>query len=587
VRLVVGGPFGTDELLRSGLVVVGEPPPTAGFQAGTSTGFPPLVVQFTDRSSGPLSAHSWSFGDGASSLEANPAHVYTAPGTYDVTLVVSGPGGTDLEAGTVTVLDPVPAADFVAGPPSGVAPLEVQFADASSGWVSAWSWSFGDGATSSEPNPRHTYTTPGTYAVSLTASGPAGSDLETKAGFVTVQWPAPVPEFSAGPVAGFAPLPVAFTDLSSGSVTSWWWTFGDGTRSRARHPVKVYTRAGAFDVTLTVRGPGGTRSLTRGGIAVAAMPQLPDGGFELQTAGEAPRAPWSELDAAGALVRSGAAPDAGFPREGERWLELDGSGSTAATPPSNPGGIGEAAAGTAGVEQVFPFEPLAPHLVFDAALLLGEAEDSQAGNDFLSVDLSDGTTSWNLHYADSFSELPGWSVEHALPMTAVQRVHVDLRELFPDLAAGAPLRLRIGVGNGGDGANPSRAYVDAFRLVPAATAAFRNGTGRNAPRYVSSPAVLGGAWTIQVDTTGHAGVRGLQLLGMQRPASGLLRVAGELLVSGKKVFAQSWPAQSGLNVRTIALPADLTLMGLYMATQVTLTGGGAELCNAYDLVLGF
>jgi hypothetical protein len=115
----------------------------------------------------------------------------------------------------------------------------------------------------------------------------------------------------------------------------------------------------------------------------------------------------------------------------------------------------------------------------------------------------------------------------------------------------------------------------------------RNGLGRNALRYVSSPAVLGGTWTIRVDTTGHAGANLIQLLGTQRPSSGTLRTSGEILVAGKKLFAQSFPALPGLNVLNVTLPADLSLMGQFMATQVTITGGGAELCNANDLVLGF
>ncbi len=588
VRLSVAGPAGSAEVLRTAFVVVAQPAPSADFLAAPRSGFAPLAVQFTDQSLGLLSARAWSFGDGASSSQINPLHVYTAPGSYDVALVVGGPGGVHAEtkSALITVLDPMPVAAFAASATSGVTPLAVQFADASSGLVTGWSWDFGDGSSSNEVNPSHTFTTPGTYTVSLTAVGPAGADLETKSAFVTVQWPLPVPEFDAGPVAGFAPLPVAFTDLSTGNVTAWAWSFGDGTTSRLRHPVKVYTREGAFTVTLTARGPGGARSVTHGGISVASLPSFPDGGFELQGIDAAPVSPWG-LRGAGALTRSGATPDGGFPREGGKWLELDGTASTAATPPSNPGGPGQPAAGTVGVEQVFAFQPLAPHLAFEAALLLGDAPASLASNDFLSVDLSDGTTSWNLCYADGFDPLPGTSLRYGLPMTAIQRVHVDLRILFPGLAAGAPLTLRLGVGNGGDGARPSRAYLDAFRLVPAATASFRNGTGRNAPRYAAVPPVLGQDWTIQVDTSGHVGARAIQLVGMQRPSSGLLRPAGELLVSGKKLFAQSWPAQPGLNLLSIALPQDVGLMGLAMATQVTITGGRAEFCNAYDVVLGF
>ena len=129
--------------------------------------------------------------------------------------------------------------------------------------------------------------------------------------------------------------------------------------------------------------------------------------------------------------------------------------------------------------------------------------------------------------------------------------------------------------------------LECGQIVPVATASFRNGTGRNAPRYLSSPAILGGAWTIQVDVTGHVNARSIQLVGMTRPISGGLFASGELLIGGKKLFAQAWPALPGVNVHTVPLPVDIALMGQFMATQVTITGGTAERCNAYDLVLGF
>jgi len=589
VRLSVAGPNGSDDELRAGMIVVSEPPPTADFSATPTQGFAPLAVQFTDQSLGLLGTWAWSLGDGANSSEQSPSHVYATPGSYDVALTVSGPGGSDTKtmSALVTVADPQPVAAFGALPTGGVAPLLVQFGDASTGQVSAWSWSFGDGASSSEASPAHTYTTPGIYTVSLVASGPSGSSTLSKSALIDAQWPAPVPEFTAGPVTGFAPLAVAFTDLSVGNITSWTWNFGDNTTSRQRFPVKVYNRTGAFTVTLTTKGPGGTRSVSHGGISVLALPVLADGGFELDAAGAAPHAPWRVLAGTNVVVQSNLTPDLDFPREGSKWLELGAEGSAAAVPPSAPGASGAMPSGAAAVEQTFAFSPLAPHLAFDAAFLLADAAASAGTNDFMSVDLSDGTTSWNVFHADSFSAFPLLSSKYGLPMTAPQRVHVDLRTLFPAAAAGTPLTLRISVGNGGDDQDASKGYVDSFRLVPVATATFRNGTGRNRTRYGSTPAVLGGSWTVTVDVTGHTGARMIQLVGLQRPASGAIKTAGEVLTSGKKLFAQSWVAVPGVNVHSIALPLDLSLMGVAMATQVTITGGQAELCNAYDLVLGF
>jgi hypothetical protein len=243
--------------------------------------------------------------------------------------------------------------------------------------------------------------------------------------------------------------------------------------------------------------------------------------------------------------------------------------------------------GAAAIDYPFAFAPLAPHLVLDVAFLRAEAQGSATSNDFLSVDLTQGATSLNVFFADTHAAFPATSTKYGLPMTAPERVHVDLLAAFPGLVAGAPLTVRVSVGNGGDGLNPSKGYVDALRLVPAASASFRNGLGRNQPRYHSSPAVLGGDWTVTVDTTGRAQSGLIQLVAHQRPSAGTLRASGELLVSGRKLFAQSWPAVPGLNARVLHLPPDFALLGAFWATQVTISGGGAELCNAYDLVLGF
>ncbi|MEQ1892584.1 MAG: PKD domain-containing protein [Planctomycetota bacterium] len=670
VTLTVSGPAGSDTLFRAAAVVANEPPPTADFEPSVTSGFAPLTLGFTSQSSGTVTSYAWELGDGSTSSESDPAHTYAAPGVYTVTLTVSGPAGSGSETKTdlITVLDPTPVADFtsdvtggfvpltvgfedlsaglvttwawefgdgttsaerapvhtytavgsflprltISGPSgtdvheasapivvaweppvaqfasdvvSGVAPLAVQFSDQSAGDVTQWAWSFGDGASASDASPAHVYTVPGTYTVTLTATGPAGSDAETKSALVTVQWPAPVASFDAGPRTGFLPLTVAFADLSTGNVTSWSWSFGDGSTARARHPVKNFTRAGSFMVTLTVKGPGGTRTFTQGPITVQTLPTLVNGGFEATAVGATPALPWSISGGSGVAVSDQI--DSGFPREGLRYCELSGEGSANALPPSNPGGEGSLPVDAVELARELTFQALAPALVFDAALVLGDLQGTLATNDFLSVDVSDGTRHVNLYFADSFADFTATSTRHGLPMTAPRRVVADLRLAFPGIAQGTPLTLRVSVGNGGDGSNSSYGYVDGFRLAPVATATFRNGTGRNAARYVAGPAVLGGSWTVSVDVTGHAGARAVQLVGMQRPAAGTLRASGELLVSGKKLFAQNFLVTPGVNVRTFTLPLDNALIGAFMATQATITGGVSEGTNAYDLVLGF
>jgi len=588
VSLSVIGPGGTAARTITDAVHVSAALPRAEFSATPTGGPAPLTVQFSDQSTG-AATRTWNFGDGTSSNAASPAHVYGVPGTYSVTLTIVGASGTDVETKTdlVHVTPPAPVADLVAAPTSGVAPLTVQFADLSTGVVDTRLWSFGDGTSSSDEDPAHVYGAVGTYTVSLTVTGPGGSDVETRTALVTVLPPPPVAEFSCGPVTGFLPLPVAFTDRSLGA-TSWSWSFGDGTGASVRYPIKTYSKPGSYLVTLTVTGPGGTSSITHGPIQALRLPTVTEGGFEKGLSGQAPRTPWTRFGNTAALVQPTlVTSDQGFPSEGKKWLEVAADGTSAATPPAQPHGAGAAPAGAAGVQQTFPLQLLAPHLLFDAAFACAEPAGSALTNDFMSVDLSDGTTNRNLFYADTFSALTRTSAKDGLSMTALERVHVDLRALFPQAVEGTPLTLRVSVGNGGDGARPSRGYVDDFRLVPGAAATLRNGLGLNALRYQSTPAVLGGDWTVTVDTTGHPGAKFVQLNGMQRPASGTLRGGREVLISGGKLFAQSWLASGGVDVRTFPMPLDLTLLGRFMATQPTITGGVAELCNAYDLVLGF
>ncbi|UCC78695.1 MAG: S8 family serine peptidase [Candidatus Zixiibacteriota bacterium] len=150
-----------------------------------------------------------------------------------------------------------PVADFVGSPTSGCAPLAVDFTDQSSGDITEWSWNFGDGNTSSLQNPSHTYQNAGIYTVSLTVTGPSGSDTETKTDYIAVE-DVPVADFSGDPTAGCAPLTVSFTDLSSGNPNIWSWNFGDGGSSNIQNPDYTYQDPGTYTVTLTASNSCGS-----------------------------------------------------------------------------------------------------------------------------------------------------------------------------------------------------------------------------------------------------------------------------------------------------------------------------------------
>jgi PKD repeat protein len=144
--------------------------------------------------------------------------------------------------------------DFSGTPLTGINPLSVSFTDMTTGGpVLFWTWDFGDGGSSSDQNPTHTYLAPGDYDVQLIVL--VGTILYTgiKTDYITVD---PVPllaDFSALPVDGSNPLVVAFTDLSTSSatITGWSWDFGDSNTSTLQNPVHTYTLPGTHSVSFT------------------------------------------------------------------------------------------------------------------------------------------------------------------------------------------------------------------------------------------------------------------------------------------------------------------------------------------------
>jgi uncharacterized repeat protein (TIGR01451 family) len=163
--------------------------PIADFTASPQSGTMPLTVIFSDTSQSDPNGWIWDFGDGTSSMKRNPTHVYSGTGTFTVSLIASNALGSDslTRSSYIVVIEPMaPQADFLASPTLGFAPLTVTFTDQSSHSPTTWLWHFGDGSTSTEQNPTHTFTLPGIYTVTLTASNLQGIDTIVKHNIITV-----------------------------------------------------------------------------------------------------------------------------------------------------------------------------------------------------------------------------------------------------------------------------------------------------------------------------------------------------------------------------------------------------------------
>lgn len=227
--------------------------PVAAFTPGPSSGCEPILIGFTNNSVDG-NFYSWDFGDGNTSVNTSPSHLYTDDGTYLVTLVAQNINGCSDTITQVITVFPKPVSAFNTDSPSSCyTPVTVQMNNASTG-ATGFSWDFGNGITSTLNNPAVTYNAVGTYTISLIAQNMYGCS-DTSFYDYTV-YPLPQAHFSFAPNPGCARQPVSFSNQSTFG-TSYLWGFGDGSTGTGFEPSHAYPDAGMYTVTLIVMGDGG------------------------------------------------------------------------------------------------------------------------------------------------------------------------------------------------------------------------------------------------------------------------------------------------------------------------------------------
>jgi PKD repeat protein len=240
------------------------PGPKAAFKVDKETGCAPMLVHYTaENPDNNIDEFHWSFPGGtpATSNLPNPTVVYGSAGVYSPQLRVVNSAGQDslIKTDMITV-NALPVANFE-GMPFGS--IVIFTNDQCPGCT--YSWDFGDGKTSNQSNPFHTYSDDGVYAVRLTVANGCGTTKITKEVIVATN---PTASFTYSNASGCAPLTVQFTSTSSTNSQQFNWSFPGGTpaTSTVQNPVVVFYAPGAFSASLTVKNSIGQNTNTQNSI---------------------------------------------------------------------------------------------------------------------------------------------------------------------------------------------------------------------------------------------------------------------------------------------------------------------------------
>ena len=256
--------------------------PKADFEFTPAKGPFPLTVHFTDKSEGNRHKYAWYYGDGHTSdhqygSDASISYTYTKEGVYSPELRIWSAWGVDTKV-CYHCVKVGPRAEFDGAPLEGALPLTVQFEDKTEGAVSDWFWKFGDGNTSTEQNPTHTYNEHGKHTVNLTVSYNGVSDTMSKIDYVIVEPYAEFsyhtdaicpfsrfnpckgdpfqPIFTCPPCPTGPPYTTRFYNKSAGDSLTYQWDFGDGHTSTEEKPVHTYSHIGARAKLTVTDGAG-------------------------------------------------------------------------------------------------------------------------------------------------------------------------------------------------------------------------------------------------------------------------------------------------------------------------------------------
>jgi gliding motility-associated-like protein len=268
VTLITRNASGSDAMRKTGYITV-YPYPQASFTSNSTLACAPTNIQFIDNStpgSGSITSYLWDFGDGTTANQAAPAHAYSQPGYYSVSLTVQNSGGCSNKAGVARYLRVVdgiqPNFVFNQSSASCVAPFTGTLLNQTAGpGTLTYNWTIANGATpanSTATSPAITFPSDGTYNVTLQVSSTFGCSAQITDTLKLSDNSAVI----NGPTTVCVNTPATFSNGSTPTPPSFTWTFGDGTTSNAPSPAKTFTTTGPSSVTLVNKYAGCTTTAT-------------------------------------------------------------------------------------------------------------------------------------------------------------------------------------------------------------------------------------------------------------------------------------------------------------------------------------
>jgi len=274
VTLIVTDDDGTMASTSATKTVLNRPP-IASFTESATIVYTGEIIYFNASASYDLDGFIvnffWTFGDGSNATDVTVTHAYIDNGTYVVTLTVTdNDGATASNSSTKTVLNRPPTAIFTESAEAVYTGEIITFNASGSydqdGMIISYFWDFGDGSNATGTIVNHAYADNGVYAVTLTVTDDDGATA-TASATKTVGNRPPVASFSESATTVLTGETIYFNASGSydpdGTITNYFWTFGDGTNGTGMVVTHAYVDNGTYVVTLTVTdNDGATASKT-------------------------------------------------------------------------------------------------------------------------------------------------------------------------------------------------------------------------------------------------------------------------------------------------------------------------------------